>query len=151
MLAQAIFIVTSWRNPARQAALRSIYLRDLSEKYFMRSERSFDLLQSLIVYFGWYVIIRCHLSLHLSETLTEPTRCHFYTHSFPSGAFRLATVLVTMAVELGITQRPLTVTQHEVLLNSCSMYAQTNEGTPSKFWNFEARRAFIATHIISTL
>lgn len=55
MLAQAIFIVTSWKNPARQAALRSIFLRDLSEKYFMRYERSFDLLQSLIVYFGWYV------------------------------------------------------------------------------------------------
>ncbi|KIW20641.1 hypothetical protein PV08_01218 [Exophiala spinifera] len=129
MLAQAIFIVTSWQNPARQAALRSIFLRDLSEKYFMRSERSFDLLQALIVYFGW---------------------CHFYTHSFPSGAFRMASTLVTMAMELGITQSPLTVTQHEVLMNSNSIYPQSNEGTPSKFWNFEARRAFIATFIIST-
>jgi len=55
MLAQAIFIVTSWKNPARQHTLRSSYLRDLSDRYFVRSERSFDLLQSLIVYYGWYV------------------------------------------------------------------------------------------------
>lgn len=53
MLAQAIFTVTSWRNAARQAALQANFLKDLGERYFIRSERSLDLLQALIVYFGW--------------------------------------------------------------------------------------------------
>ncbi|KAK5212266.1 hypothetical protein LTR47_007185 [Exophiala xenobiotica] len=129
MLAQAIFIVTSWRNSARQATLRASFLRDVSDKFLMRSERSLDLLQGLIVYFGW---------------------CHFYTITFSSEGYRLATILVTMAIELGITQKPLTVTQHDLLLNSSSIFPQTNEATSSKFWSYEARRAFIAAHIIST-
>ena len=53
MLAQAIFIVTSWRHPARQSVLRANYLKELGDKYLVRSEKSLDLLQSLIVYFVW--------------------------------------------------------------------------------------------------
>jgi len=129
MLAQAIFIVASWRNSARQATLRASFLRDLSDKFLMQSERSLDLLQGLIVYFGW---------------------CHFYTITFRSEGYRLATILVTMAIELGITQKPLSVTQHDLLLNSSSIYPQTNEATSSRFWSYEARRAFIAAHVVST-
>lgn len=53
MLAQAIFVSTSWRFPARQEALRDKFLKGFSDRYFIKSERSLDLLQALIVYFGW--------------------------------------------------------------------------------------------------
>ena len=53
MLAQAVFIATTWRFPARQLALKDKFLKDLSERYFVESERSLDLLQAMIVYFGW--------------------------------------------------------------------------------------------------
>ncbi len=64
MLAQAIFIVASWRNSARQATLRASFLRDLSDKFIMQSERSLDLLQGLIVYFGWYASFTSSPSSH---------------------------------------------------------------------------------------
>ena len=57
MLAQAVFIVTAWRLPHRQHALRDKFLQDFSDRYFIKSERSLDLLQALIVYFGWYHLL----------------------------------------------------------------------------------------------
>jgi len=54
MLARAIVIITSWRNPERQSALRTSFLKDLGERYFIKCERSLDLLQAVLVYFGWY-------------------------------------------------------------------------------------------------
>jgi hypothetical protein len=56
MLAQAIFMVTSWRQPARQAVLHSNFLKEVGDRYFVQFERSLDLLQSLLVYFGWFVL-----------------------------------------------------------------------------------------------
>ncbi len=56
MLAQAIFMVTSWRQPARQAVLHTDFLREVGDRYFVKFERSLDLLQSLLVYFGWSVL-----------------------------------------------------------------------------------------------
>jgi hypothetical protein len=53
MLAQAVFIVTCGRAPARQQALKERFLKDFSERYFVKSERSLDMLQSVMVYFGW--------------------------------------------------------------------------------------------------
>ncbi len=53
MLARAIAIATSWSSPNEQSAKRALFLNDLSAKYFVRCERSLDLLQALIVYFGW--------------------------------------------------------------------------------------------------
>lgn len=57
MLAQAVFVVTTWRSADRQRALKDKFMRDLSERYFIKSERSLDLLQALIVYFGWYLLL----------------------------------------------------------------------------------------------
>ncbi|KAK4945618.1 hypothetical protein LTR10_015237 [Elasticomyces elasticus] len=129
MLAQAIFIVTSWRHPARQSVLRANYLKELGDKYLVRSDKSLDLLQSLIVYFVW---------------------CHWYTVTFSSQPYRLATMIVTMAIELGITQRPMSTSQHEVIVNSTSVLSKSNEIVSSQFWNYEARRAFIAAYVVST-
>lgn len=53
LLALAVFIVTSWRNHARQSALQDSFMKELGERYVIKSERSLDLLQALIVYFGW--------------------------------------------------------------------------------------------------
>jgi hypothetical protein len=56
MLAQAISIVTAWRTPERKNNLRDNFLRDLAHRYFSQSERSLELLQALIVFFGWYAM-----------------------------------------------------------------------------------------------
>ncbi|EXJ66187.1 uncharacterized protein A1O5_10803 [Cladophialophora psammophila CBS 110553] len=116
MLAQAVFITTTWRTPARQSALKDKFLKDLGERYFNRSERSLDLLQALIVYFGW-----------------------------------LASLVVALAVELGIDQKPMNVTQHDMIIGSNTVLAQTHEAVSSKFWGYEARRAYIGAYTISTL
>jgi len=54
MLAQAIGVVTSWKTPSIQSARKNHFLRNLSETYFVKYERSLDLLQALLVYFGWW-------------------------------------------------------------------------------------------------
>ena len=53
MLSQAIGVVTSWTTPAAQSARQDHFLAVLGHKYFVKYERSLDLLQSLLVYFAW--------------------------------------------------------------------------------------------------
>lgn len=52
-LALAIVVVTSWRNPERQSAVRTRFLREIGESFFVNAEKSFDLLQAVLVYLGW--------------------------------------------------------------------------------------------------
>lgn len=54
LLSQAIVLSTSWSSPAKQAVQKKRFLGDLSSKYFA-FERSLELLQALLVYFGWSV------------------------------------------------------------------------------------------------
>ncbi|EXJ80913.1 hypothetical protein A1O3_07201 [Capronia epimyces CBS 606.96] len=129
LLARAIFTVASWRNHARQAALQLGFMRELSDRYFVKSERSLDLLQALIVYFGW---------------------CHWYATPFANQAYRQASLIATLAIELGITQRPTNMNQHDMIVGSASAFSQTNETVSSKFWSYEARRAYVGTYQIST-
>ncbi|OQU97426.1 hypothetical protein CLAIMM_03358 [Cladophialophora immunda] len=102
---------------------------DLGERYFIRSERSLDLLQALIVYFGW---------------------CHWHAYPVATQVYRLASLVVTLAVELGIDQKPMNVTQHDMIVGSSAALAPTNEAVSSKFWGYEARRAYIGAYTIST-
>lgn len=60
-------------------------------------------------------------------------------------------MIVTMAIELGITQRPMSISQHEVLVNTTSVLPKPKEAVASKFWNSEARRAFVAAYAVSSL
>jgi hypothetical protein len=53
MLAQAVLVTTTWRAPLRQSKFKKTFLADVSERYFVRTERSLDLLQALIVYTAW--------------------------------------------------------------------------------------------------
>lgn len=53
MLSQAIGVVTSWKDPAVQSARQEHFLAVLGQRYFVKYERSLDLLQSLLVYFAW--------------------------------------------------------------------------------------------------
>lgn len=151
MLAQAIFIATSWRYPARQAALKANFVRELAERYFIKSERSLDLLQSLIVNFGWYVDDRQAVSGYNADLISSlPNRCHYYASPVTCQAYRLGSLAVSLAVELGITQRPMNITQHDMIVSSGSAFSQ-NETASSQFWSYEARRAFVGANTISTL
>jgi hypothetical protein len=52
LLASAIVLVTSWTEPEKQAMQKTAFLKDLGERFF-GFDRSLDLLQALLVYFGW--------------------------------------------------------------------------------------------------
>lgn len=56
LLARAIAIVASWSSPNEQSARRALFLHELSSRFFIKTERSLDLLQALLVYFAWYVL-----------------------------------------------------------------------------------------------
>ncbi|KIW70790.1 hypothetical protein PV04_03030 [Phialophora macrospora] len=129
MLAQAIFVATTWRFPERQRALKDKFLLDLTHRYFVKSERSLDLLQALIVYSAW---------------------CHWYTTPVATQVYRLGSLVVSLAVELGINQKPTSVTQHEIIVGPGSALEQGSEANSSKFWGYEARRAFLGAYTVST-
>lgn len=78
-------------------------------------------------------------------------RCQWYAMPVTSQAYRLGSLVATMAMELGINQRPMSVTQHDMIVSGNTGFAQTNEVTSSKFWSYETRRVFIGAYIISTL
>ena len=67
-----------------------------------------------------------------------------------SQVYRLGSVVVSLALELGINQRPMNVTQHEMIVGSGLGLSQVHEATSSNFWDYEARRAFIGAYVIST-
>ncbi|OAP61373.1 hypothetical protein AYL99_03576 [Fonsecaea erecta] len=129
MLYQAILVSTTWRNPARQSALKDKFLRDLGDRYFIKSERSLDLLQALIVYFGW---------------------CQWHAYPVATQVYRLASLVVALAAELGIDQKPMNVTQHDMIVGSNITLTQCSEAVSSKFWSYEARRAYMGAYTIST-
>jgi hypothetical protein len=52
LLASAIVLVTSWTEPEKQAIQKTAFLKDLGERFF-GFDKSLDLLQALLVYFGW--------------------------------------------------------------------------------------------------
>lgn len=53
MLARAIVIATSWATSEHHLALKSQFLKDIGESYLIRTEKSIDLLQAVLVYLGW--------------------------------------------------------------------------------------------------
>ncbi|ETI23719.1 hypothetical protein G647_05524 [Cladophialophora carrionii CBS 160.54] len=129
MLAQAVFVATTWRFPERQRALQDKFLHHFNHRYFVKSEKSLDLLQALIVYFAW---------------------CHWYTVPVATQVYRLGSLVVSLAVELGINQKPTSVTQHEIIVGPGSALEQGSEAMSSKFWGFEARRAYLGAFTVST-
>lgn len=52
LLSQAIVLTTSWKMPAKQAGEKKRFLEELSSRYFA-FEQSLELLQALLIYFGW--------------------------------------------------------------------------------------------------
>ena len=53
MLFQAVITAASWRNSSRQSVLHAQFLKEVSVRLLVKPERSLDLLQAVLVYFGW--------------------------------------------------------------------------------------------------
>lgn len=53
LLALAIGVVTTGRDQSRHSHLREHFLNELSSRYFVKYERSLDLVQAVLVYFAW--------------------------------------------------------------------------------------------------
>jgi hypothetical protein len=77
-------------------------------------------------------------------------RCHWYSTPVATQVYRLGSLVVSLAVELGINQKPTSVTQHEIIVGPGSALEQGSEAVSSKFWGYEARRAYLGAYTVST-
>ena len=63
--------------------------------------------------------------------------------------YRVASLAVTMAIELGLNRRPLNATQHELILNPNSGMTHSSEMSQSKLRSHEAYRAYLGASALS--
>ncbi len=75
-------------------------------------------------------------------------RCHWYTMPFSPQAYRLASLVVTMALELGINERPSEMTQHQVIVQSSSLSGPSRLGSEHS-WSHEIGRAYVGAATVS--
>jgi len=78
-------------------------------------------------------------------------RCHWYAAPYLCQAYRIGSLVVNLAIELGLSQRPMNMTQHDMIMNSSFSLHQTNETASTNFWSYEARRALAGAYTVSTL
>ena len=78
------------------------------------------------------------------------SRCHWYTMPVATQVYRLGSLVVSLAIELGLNRRPTSLTQHEMIIGPGAGLGQANETTVSKFWGYESRRAFLGAYTVST-
>ncbi|KAL7936847.1 hypothetical protein V8C35DRAFT_293977 [Trichoderma chlorosporum] len=127
-LALAIVIATSWRSPEHQAVMQARFIKELGNTFFSDSEKSFDTLQAILVYLGW---------------------CHWFATPHKGHIYRLLRLVENLAIELGITQRPMRLTQHEVILKSATKEYSITPNISAEFGTYEARRAYIGAYFYS--
>lgn len=79
-------------------------------------------------------------------------RYHFFTKQASHQADRYASLAVAVLIELGINRKPRAIiTRHEMIVGLPPGSVLTNRIPPARFWDYEERRAFIGTYILSTL
>lgn len=86
----------------------------------------------------------------LSASNTELVRCHFYATPFARQAYRLASLAVNLALELGINERPSATTQHQMIVQCPAMPQETSEALSGDIWSHDVRRAYIGAYTLST-
>lgn len=74
--------------------------------------------------------------------------CHWHSIPVATQVFRLGSLVVSLAIELGINQKPLNdVSQHEMIVGTGSRHEQSSS---SKLPIHEARRAYVGAFVVST-
>lgn len=127
LLSQAIVLATSWNSPLKQAVWKKSFLEELSSKYFA-FERSLELLQSLLVYFGW---------------------CHWHISDFNTEAWRPASMIVALAMELGIGERPTEMTQHQMIMQGSALSRDSSIAFREGGLSHELKRAYAGAYLVS--
>ncbi|KAF2816787.1 uncharacterized protein BDZ99DRAFT_374589 [Mytilinidion resinicola] len=126
----AIIVVTRWRHRTDQTKLEQEFLKDMGERFFVKGEKSMDLLQGLLVYLSWQ------------------SRYHFFTPQPSQQGFRLASLAANLVVELGLHKKPQCSSQHDAIVGVAH---PSISGGLSEFWKREAQRALIGTYLACTL
>ncbi len=127
MLLQAILVTSSWQNKSLQLALEREYLKILSTRLVVDGQKSLDMLQSLLVYVGWLVLIFMALTLKL--TLTGISfRFHFHAKLEKQQISRLTALLVALAGDLGLARRPRKSEKQQMAIES---HPPMGQGVPS--------------------
>ncbi|KAF2503286.1 hypothetical protein BU16DRAFT_555293 [Lophium mytilinum] len=123
----AIIVVTRWRHRTDQTRLEQEFLKDMGERFFVKGEKSMDLIQGLLVYLSWY---------------------HFFTPQPSQQGFRLASLAANLVIELGLHKKPQCSSQHDAIVG---VTQSSISGGLSEFWKREAQRALIGTYLACTL
>lgn len=87
--------------------------------------------------------------MEATKYVADFSRCHWHAYPVATQVFRLGSLVVTLAIELGINQRPMNMTQHEMIVGPSSGLNQSAEPLSLKFWGPEARRAYLGAFTIS--
>ena len=64
--------------------------------------------------------------------------------------YRVSSLAVTMAIELGLNRRPMVTTQHELIMNPNSGLTNSSETSQSRLRSHEAYRAYLGAYALST-
>lgn len=97
----------------------------------------------------WCILLGEYSSV-VSETKTKVLRSHFYATPFARQAYRLASLAVNLALELGINERPSTTTQHQMIVQCPAMPQETSEALSGDMWSHDVRRAYVGAYTVST-
>lgn len=68
---------------------------------------------------------------------------------FNAQAYRLASLAVNMALELGINERPSDATQHQMLMQQSGLASESSRLTPEDSLTHEVRRAYLGAYGVS--
>ncbi|MCJ1402734.1 hypothetical protein MMC11_005955 [Xylographa trunciseda] len=121
LLLLAILMTTSYGDRQLQVALEEQYRQELSNKVFIKGEKSLDHLQSILVYLAWY---------------------HFHFKPQVQQIYPMLHLAIGIAVDLGYHQKPKKpVVDYPVQTEGVSI-------VPSQ--SREAQRAFLGCYYLST-
>jgi hypothetical protein len=135
MLCLAILTATSWQNHQRQMLLDVIYREELAHRTIISPKRTFGLVQSVLVYLSWYVM----LSKRTCKTYSD--RYHFVFSHKTQQIFFLHHLVIGLALDIGLHQdyQPLHLNR------------RTKPAPPSPHYQRERERAFLGCYYLSSM
>jgi hypothetical protein len=146
LLLKAILTSASWRNRQLQLALEDDFLRSLSLMFFVKGERTLDILQGILVYLAWCV----EFPYQAAQMILTCTRYHFQIKSPTQLLYRFVVVAATILIELGLNERPQDYNPDISGSDHVFKPAERQGSVPTQFWSTEARRAFLGCYTLCT-
>ncbi|KAL3425117.1 hypothetical protein PVAG01_04398 [Phlyctema vagabunda] len=123
----AILASLSWQKRKLQQSIGKLYIEILSQRFFVNGDYSLDMLQSLLIYITWY-------QFHIKLPGHQP--------------YRLASLAVTILLELGLDKKPREFQLQQAVSDSNHSSHLVDPARPDS-WSAEARRAVIGCYHVA--